>query len=89
MVLATVSQVFSMLDPWVGRNILDQYLTKFESTVFYYGKAGTFSNDSATKFFVYFLSKAINNGPNQNGAENYIFNDFQSSSFHVLGLCFI
>jgi ATP-binding cassette subfamily B protein len=26
LLLATISQVFSMLDPWVGRNILDQYL---------------------------------------------------------------
>ncbi|MBU6325320.1 MAG: ABC transporter ATP-binding protein/permease [Bacteroidetes bacterium] len=26
LLLATVSQVFSMLDPWVGRNILDKYL---------------------------------------------------------------
>ncbi len=27
--LATISQVFSMLDPWVGRNLFDRYLTKF------------------------------------------------------------
>lgn len=26
LLLATISQTFSMLDPWVGRNILDQYL---------------------------------------------------------------
>ncbi len=26
--LASVSQIFSMLDPWVGRNIIDQYLLK-------------------------------------------------------------
>lgn len=26
LLLATISQVFSMLDPWVGRNILDRYL---------------------------------------------------------------
>ncbi|MEN9511599.1 MAG: hypothetical protein RLZZ370_1418 [Bacteroidota bacterium] len=26
LLLATISQIFSMLDPWVGRNILDQYL---------------------------------------------------------------
>lgn len=26
--LATVNQVFSLIDPWVGRNILDNYLTK-------------------------------------------------------------
>jgi len=31
MVLATINQVFSMLDPWVGRNILDKYLMKFDS----------------------------------------------------------
>ncbi|MCC7297362.1 MAG: ABC transporter ATP-binding protein [Bacteroidia bacterium] len=29
--LATINQVFSMLDPWVGRNILDQYLTKYQN----------------------------------------------------------
>lgn len=29
MLLATVSQVFSMLDPWVGRNIMDKYLIHF------------------------------------------------------------
>lgn len=28
LLLATINQVFSMLDPWVGRNILDKYLTK-------------------------------------------------------------
>lgn len=27
--LATMSQVFSLLDPWVGRNLFDRYLTKF------------------------------------------------------------
>lgn len=27
--LATLSQVFSLLDPWVGRNLFDRYLTKF------------------------------------------------------------
>lgn len=26
MLLATISQVFSMIDPWVGRNIIDRYL---------------------------------------------------------------
>jgi ATP-binding cassette subfamily B protein len=29
MILATINQVFSMLDPWVGRNILDKYLVKY------------------------------------------------------------
>lgn len=29
MLLATISQVFSMLDPWVGRNIMDKYLIHF------------------------------------------------------------
>ncbi len=29
LLLASVSQVFSMLDPWVGRNIIDQYLLKY------------------------------------------------------------
>ena len=27
--LATISQVFSMLDPWVGRNLFDKYLTQY------------------------------------------------------------
>ncbi len=31
LLLATISQVFSMLDPWVGRNLFDRYLTKFEN----------------------------------------------------------
>ena len=29
LILASVSQIFSMLDPWVGRNIIDQYLLKY------------------------------------------------------------
>ena len=29
MFLATVAQVFSLLDPWVGRNIIDRYLNQF------------------------------------------------------------
>jgi ATP-binding cassette subfamily B protein len=29
LLLASISQVFSMLDPWVGRNIIDQYLLKY------------------------------------------------------------
>jgi ATP-binding cassette subfamily B protein len=29
LLLATINQVFSMLDPWVGRNIMDRYLTKY------------------------------------------------------------
>jgi ATP-binding cassette subfamily B protein len=28
--LATISQVFSMMDPWVGRNIIDKYLNQFQ-----------------------------------------------------------
>lgn len=28
LILATISQVFSLLDPWVARNIIDKYLTK-------------------------------------------------------------
>ncbi len=31
LVLATINQCFSLLDPWVGRNILDKYLTKYSS----------------------------------------------------------
>lgn len=30
MLLATISQIFSMLDPWVGRNIIDRYLMHFK-----------------------------------------------------------
>lgn len=30
MLLATISQIFSMLDPWVGRNIIDKYLMHFK-----------------------------------------------------------
>ena len=28
--LATIAQVFSMMDPWVGRNIIDKYLSQFQ-----------------------------------------------------------
>lgn len=41
--LASVSQVFSMLDPWVGRNIIDQYLLKhtgYSQSDFTYGVTG-------------------------------------------------
>lgn len=41
--LASVSQIFSMLDPWVGRNIIDQYLlkhTSFSQSDFAYGVMG-------------------------------------------------
>lgn len=31
LILATISQVFSLLDPYVGRRILDDYITKFSS----------------------------------------------------------
>lgn len=31
LLLATVSQVFSLFDPWVGRNIIDKYLTQHKS----------------------------------------------------------
>jgi len=30
LLLATVAQVFSLIDPWVGRNIIDRFLTKKE-----------------------------------------------------------
>jgi len=41
--LASISQVFSMLDPWVGRNIIDQYLLKhtgYTQSDFAYGVMG-------------------------------------------------
>lgn len=31
LILASVSQIFSMLDPWVGRNIIDHYLLKYSN----------------------------------------------------------
>ena len=31
LLLATVSQVFSLFDPWVGRNIIDKYLTQHKT----------------------------------------------------------
>jgi ATP-binding cassette subfamily B protein len=41
--LASVSQIFSMLDPWVGRNIIDLYLLRFSDFTgsdFIYGVMG-------------------------------------------------
>ena len=41
--LASVSQIFSMLDPWVGRNIIDGYLLRFSDFTgsdFIYGVMG-------------------------------------------------
>ena len=29
LVLATINQIFSLLDPWIFRHIIDQYATKF------------------------------------------------------------
>lgn len=45
LLLATVSQVFSLLDPWVARNIIDKYLNKanfFNQPDFLKGIAGWF-----------------------------------------------
>lgn len=45
LLLATISQVFSLLDPWVARNIIDEYLTKadnFTQSDFLKGIAGWF-----------------------------------------------
>lgn len=45
LILATISQVFSLLDPWVARNVIDEYLTKadkFTREAFLKGVAGWF-----------------------------------------------
>ena len=46
LLLATMSQVFSMLDPWVGRNIMDRYLipkNQFSGSEFLRGMIGWLS----------------------------------------------
>lgn len=43
LLLATINQVFSLLDPWVFRKIIDEYVTKFDSKTsheFIYGAGG-------------------------------------------------
>ena len=29
--LASINQIFSLLDPWIFRKIIDEYVTKFET----------------------------------------------------------
>ena len=31
LILAAINQVFSLLDPWIFRKVIDEYVTKFES----------------------------------------------------------
>ncbi|WP_298510075.1 hypothetical protein [uncultured Kordia sp.] len=57
----------------------EQYLTIIESDVYYHGKAHKISTDSTKTSFTYFLSKAVNKGPDQNGIDNLVFYDFQYS----------
>ncbi len=57
----------------------EQYLTIIDSVVYYHGKVKTLTLDSTESSSIYFLSKTINLGPNQNGNANMMFYDFQYS----------
>lgn len=88
--LATINQVFSMLDPWVGRNIIDRYLMHFKSFTqhdFITGVIGWLGiavgvamvSRIAKNFQDYFLNVAIQ----KSGADI-----FMEGIRHTLGLSF-
>ncbi len=56
-----------------------QYLTVLGSDIYYHGKINRMSLDSKKNSEIYFLSKAVNKGPNQNGINVLMFYDFQYS----------
>lgn len=58
----------------------EQYLTIIDSDVFYHGKVHIISPDSTKNSLVYFLSKAVNKRPDQNGINSMMFYNFQYSN---------
>lgn len=57
----------------------EQYLIAVDSDTYYHGKVNQVSSDSMVTSMIYFLSKAVNKGPNKNGIDNLMFYDFQYS----------
>jgi hypothetical protein len=56
-----------------------QYLTEIGADIYYHGKVNRITLDSTKISAIYFLSKAVSKGPNQNGINDLMFYDFQYS----------
>ncbi len=58
----------------------EQYLAIIDTDIYYYGKVRDIKLvESKNTSFIYFVSKAINNGSDRNGIDNLSFYDFQHS----------
>lgn len=57
----------------------EQYLTIIDSNIYYHGKAKEINTGSDSISTIYFISKAVNKGSDNNGTDNLFFYDFQQS----------